>query len=308
MKEILRQSLALIPLALVAGCGGGSLKSSNPAIATAPTAPNTGTSNTGSGANAGGGTGSSTGSGTGSGAGSGTTGGTTGSAAGGSTAPSTPGIPATAKTITDIQTMPGWESCTDCANGTFAAYSMTEQVASPALSGAAAKFSLEGGTAPFGVALWWKYLTTDGNASHFVYDLYFYMEDPTAAQALEFNVGQSVGGARYDFATQCDLDSFSDHTWRVWNPANKGWTSSSANCPQPGAKTWNHLVWEFERNSSGQVVFKAVTLNDKRTEINLSMPAQSDSSNGIDVAFQLDANRDSALYSVWLDKVSLTYW
>lgn len=303
MKELVRQSLALIPLALLAGCGGGSFNSNNPVTAAAPTLPGSGSSNPAGGGSTGSGTGSTTGSGTGS-----TTGGTTGSTPTGSSAPATPGIPADAKAINDIQTLPSWESCTDCANSAFAAYSMTEQVASPALSGAAAKFSLEGGTAPFGGALWWKYLTTDGNASHFVYDLYFYMEDPSAAQALEFNVGQSVGGSRYDFATQCDLDSFSDHTWRVWNPTKQGWTPSGAYCPQPAAKAWNHLVWEFERNTSGPVVFKAVTLNDKRSEINVSMPAQADSSNGIDVAFQLDANRDAALYSVWLDKVSLKYW
>jgi len=300
MRKLLRQSLALFPLALLAGCGGGSFNSNNPVTASGTPAPAVG-SPSGNGANTGSGTGTSTGSTTGS------TGSNGGAPTAGSGA-SAPGIPSTAKTIADIQNMPSWESCTNCANGAFAAYSMTGQIATPALSGSSAKFSLEGGTTPFGVALWWKYLTTDSSASHFVYDLYFYMENPSAAQALEFNVDQSVGGARYDFATQCDLDSFSDHTWRVWNPTSKGWTSSSAYCPQPAAKAWNHLVWEFERNSSGLVVFKAVTLNDKRSEINVTMPAQSDSSNGIDIAFQLDANRDAALYSVWLDKGQLIYW
>jgi hypothetical protein len=300
MKQLLPQSLALLPLALLAGCGGGTFNSNNPAIASgAPApAPTVGSSPSGSGPSPGSGTGSSTGS---------TTGSTGGAPPAGSGA-STSGIPASAKTIADIQNMPDWESCTNCANGAFAAYSMSGQIATPALSGSSAKFSLEGGTAPFGVALWWKYLTTDNTATHFVYDLYFYVENPSAAQALEFNVDQSVGGLRYDFATQCDLDSYSDHTWRLWNPESKGWTSSSAYCPQPAAKAWNHLVWEFERSASNQVVFKAVTLNDKRSEVNLTMPAQADSSNGIDVAFQLDANRDAALYSVWLDKVKLIYW
>jgi len=301
MKELLRQSVALLPLALLAGCAGGSFNSNNPITVSGTPAPAVGSSPSGPSAPTGSGTGSSTGSTPGS------TGSTGGAPAAG-TGASAPGIPATAKTIADIQNMQGWENCTNCANGAFAAYSMTSQIAAPALSGSSAKFSLEGGTAPFGVALWWKYLTTDNTATHFVYDLYFYMDNPSAAQALEFNVDQSVGGARYDFATQCDLDSYSDHTWRVWNPAGKSWTSSSAYCSQPAAKTWNHLVWEFERNSSNQVVFKAVTLNDKRSEINITMPAQSDSNNGIDVAFQLDANRDAALYSVWLDKVKLIYW
>ena len=301
MKELLRQSLALLPLALLAGCGGGSFNSNNPITASGTPAPAVGSSPSGPSAP----TGSGTGSGTGSTPGS--TGSTGGAPAAG-TGASAPGIPATAKTIADIQNMSGWENCTNCANGACAAYSMTSQIAAPALSGSSARFSLEGGTAPFGVALWWKYLTTDNTATHFVYDLYFYAENPSASQALEFNVDQSVGGLRYDFATQCDLDPYSDHTWRVWNPTSKSWTSSSAYCSQPAAKTWNHLVWEFERNSSNQVVFKAVTLNDKRSEVNITMPPETDSNNGIDVAFQLDANRDAALYSVWLDKVKLIYW
>jgi hypothetical protein len=297
MKELLHQSLALFPLALLAGCGGGSFNSNNPGISSSTPAPSVGSP-------------SGTGAGTGSGAGAGSTTGSTGSSGAPTTGggASTPGIPSTAKTIADIQNMSGWESCTDCANVPFAAYSMNQQIAAPAVSGSSAKFSLEGGTAPFGGALWWKYLTTDSAATHFVFDLYFYMENPSAAQALEFNVDQSVGGLRYDFATQCDLDSFSGHTWHIWNPTKKGWTSSSDDCPLPAAKTWNHLVWEFERNSSGQVVFKAVTFNDKRSEINMTVPPWSDSSNGLDVGFQLDAHRDAALYSVWLDKVKLIYW
>ena len=58
----------------------------------------------------------------------------------------------------------------------------------------------------------------------------------------------------------------------------------------------------------GNVSFTAVSLNGSRQTINLSMPHVADSQSGLDVAFQLDADLTPTLYSVWLDKVSLTYW
>jgi hypothetical protein len=42
--------------------------------------------------------------------------------------------------------------------------------------------------------------------------------------------------------------------------------------------------------------------------VNMSMPHGSDSSSGVDIAFQADANMNATPYSVWLDKVSLTFW
>lgn len=183
---------------------------------------------------------------------------------------------------------------------------MTEGIGSPSLDGLAAQFSFLSGTASWGQALWWKYLTADNNATHFVYDLYFYMNNPTAAQALEFGVSQSTGGNRYEFATQCAMQE--SHTWRVWDPVNQGWSSTAAPCTAPAANTWNHLIWEFEHDANQQVVFTAVTLNGTRSVVNMSMSHQSDSSSGIDVSFQMDARSGPTLYSVWLDKVTLSFW
>jgi hypothetical protein len=224
--------------------------------------------------------------------------------------PASPGgspsnVPANAITISDIQKLAGWQNCTSCTGSAFARYSMKPGIASPSLSGASAQFSLLPGTLSFGGALWFKFLTIDGNATHFVYDLFLYTDNPSAPQALEFNVSQSTGGNRYSFATQCDLSNQS--MWMAWSPTN-AWVSTGVPCVQPPPNTWNHLIWEFERNSSGQAVFTAVTLNGNRSQINMSMSPTRDSSNGIDVAFQLDANRTATPYSVWLDQIKLTYW
>ena len=67
-------------------------------------------------------------------------------------------------------------------------------------------------------------------------------------------------------------------------------------------------MWELERDSGGNVVFTAVTVNGARGVVNMSMPHTSSSDSGVDVAFQVDADMAATPYSVWLDKVSLTFW
>jgi hypothetical protein len=212
-----------------------------------------------------------------------------------------------AKTISDIQKLGGWQSCFGSCSGTPAAvFSMAQGVAAPSLSGSSARFQLLPGTKPFGGVLWFKALGAQNNATHFIYDLNFYVDNPGAAQALEFNVTQSAGGARYNFSTQCDLAG--GHTWRAWDPVGFKWVSSSATCATPAANTWTHLVWEFERQPGGSVIFTAVSVNGQRQVVNLSMPHTSDSNSGVDIAYQSDANLTGTPYSVWLDKVSLTFW
>jgi hypothetical protein len=51
-----------------------------------------------------------------------------------------------------------------------------------------------------------------------------------------------------------------------------------------------------------------VTMNGVKEVVNLSMPHTPDTNSGIDIAYQSDANLTGTPYSVWLDKVSLTYW
>ena len=220
--------------------------------------------------------------------------------------PGTNATPSNAQTIPAIQTLTGWENCTACTGSAMAVYSMMQGVATPAMSGSSAQFQLLAGTLPFGGALWFKFLGAHNNATHFVYDLFFYVDNPAVAQAIEFNVSQSDGKNRYSFSTQCDLQGA--HAWRVWDPVGNKWVASAVTCAEPAAKTWTHLIWEFERDPGGNVIFTAVTVNGNRGVVNLSMPHTPDTSNGVDIAYQSDANLNGTPYSVWLDKVNLTYW
>jgi hypothetical protein len=183
---------------------------------------------------------------------------------------------------------------------------MTEGIATPSLSGSSARFSILTGTQPFGAVMWFKALGAHDSATHFLFDLEYYVDNPAAAQAMEFYVTQSSGGSRYNFGAQCDLAGA--HAWRMWDNIGKKWVASAAICPEPAAKTWNHAVFEFQRQTGGNLIFTAVTVNGQRSVVNLSMQHTPDSNSGLDIAYQSDSNNVGAPYSVWLDKVNLTYW
>lgn len=228
----------------------------------------------------------------------------------GSSAPATQPsvVPANATTISDIQKMPTWDSCSStCAGepGTDAVYSMESGISSPSLSGSAIKFNITGGT-PWAAALWWKQIGGNDAITHFVYEMSYYLSNVPAAQALEFNVNQNASGWRYEYATQCDIRGAG--VWRIWDHTAMHWVATLAPCPSPAANVWNKLTWEFERTADHKVVWVAVTLNGQRSVINQSFDAFTASGSGIDVAFQMDSDGGPTPWSVWVDNVSLSEW
>ncbi len=218
-------------------------------------------------------------------------------------------IPSNATYYNNIDQMTGWASCDACAGqggaGPSAVYSMTENQSSPSLDGKSAVFFL-GGTNPYASALWWKQLGGNSALHNFVYDLYFYMKNPSASQALEFDVNQSQNGQKFIFGTQCDYKDHKD--WDVWDTKNGAWIKTGIPCSPPQAYTWNHLVLEFQRTSGGKAAFVAVTLNGKKSYINRSYYPKSANAYELNAAFQMDGNGSAVDYSVWLDKVRLIGW
>jgi hypothetical protein len=200
----------------------------------------------------------------------------------------------------------GWASCTVCAGagglGGVATYSKSI-VLSPSLDGHSAKFNL-GGSTPYTNALWWKQLGANSYAHRFVYDLYFYLKNSSAPQALEFDVNQSVGGKKYIFGTECSMKI---GVWRIWNYSTH-WQSTGVACHPPTTYKWHHLQEEFQRTSTGKVMFVSITLDGNKHYINRTYYPGPSSAKEVNVAFQMDGNKYQTDYSVWLDKVKLTYW
>ena len=210
--------------------------------------------------------------------------------------------------ISSIQKMAGWESCTTCAglggNGPAAQYGYSQGVASPSLSGGAMEFYL-GGTTPYSDAIWWEQLGANNNATHFQYDLDFYLTSPQVSEALEFDVNQSIGNQKFIFGTQCGV--ISDGQWDVWDTLGNTWRPTGIACPMPAAFQWHHLTWEFYRDNT-YTHYVAVTLDGVKHYVNIAYQAKPWGANEINVAFQMDGNVRQDAYNAWLDNVTLRYW
>jgi hypothetical protein len=223
-----------------------------------------------------------------------------------STSTSTTTAPAGAITYANLEDGAGWSNCGACAGangaGPVVPYSMTTAT-SPSLDGSSANFWI-GGTTPYGDALWWKQLGANSAVSHFQYDVYFYLKNSAAPQALEFDVNQTINGYQYIFGTQCNIRG--DHAWDVWD-YNQHWVSTGIACSAPTAYTWHHLTWQFER-ASGKMHFISVTLDGVTHYVNRYQTPKPKTTNELNVAFQMDGNSSMTNYNVWLDKVSLKAW
>jgi hypothetical protein len=215
---------------------------------------------------------------------------------------STVGFAQTTKTY--IEKMSGWQSCSVCAgaggNGATVSHAMIQNISSPTMGAKSAEYKISG-TARYGAALWWKQLGADPSVHNFQYDVYYYLKNPAASQALEFDVNQSLSGHRFVFGTQCNIAS---HTYDVWSVATR-WTHTGIACARPTAYKWNHITLQFKRTSTGKVMFVSVTINGALHYINRSFSPESSGAKELNVAFQMDGNRTLVDYQTWLEKVSL---
>lgn len=222
-----------------------------------------------------------------------------------------PAPPSTAVTLSNIDQMTGWQSCTACAgaagNGPNSVISMVENIVSPSLDGKSAKFSIAPG-ASYADALWWKQLGAVNTATNLKYDLYFYLTQPQNAQALEFDNNQANGNMRFIFGTQCNIKTGSTvGHWDVWGNADGNWLSTGIACSAPTAFQWHHLTWEFKRTAT-QVTYVGLTYDGVTHYVNRTYTARPSSVNELNVAIQLDGDSAMQAYSEWVDKISLTYW
>ena len=212
---------------------------------------------------------------------------------------------ATATVFNHIEDMSGWSSCTSCAGGGGkAVYSMKQHQASPSVDGSSMEISL-GGTKPFSHALFWRRMSSNGTASNFVLDMYYYIDNPQNSQALEFAANQSVSNYWYKFSVQCNFNS---NEWRVWDSKGSRWVSTGMACIRPPAFTWQHVVFEYSR-SGGQANFVSITVNGNKNYVNRSfLPLKQTQSNAVGIHFQADGDAKQDDYKVWVDGITLTYW
>ena len=209
-------------------------------------------------------------------------------------------------TYASVDQMGGWGSCSVCAGVNASGPNASHYMGwtnNPSLDGKSAVFTLAG-TKAYSDAIWWKSMAGNDAKTHFLYDFYFYIKNPAASEALEFDVNQAAGNRRYVYGTQCGVNY--DHQWDVWDTAGGHWKPTGIGCSVK-AYAWNHVTWEFER-SGGRIHFIAVTMNGKKSYVNRWYNSKSWGASEISVAIQLDQTASHTTYSEWVDKINVTMW
>jgi hypothetical protein len=225
--------------------------------------------------------------------------------------------------ISSVQDLPGWQSCGGlfppgsgragqiCAAGGGTPNSaMTQNVSSPSLDSKSAEFSI----APqlpdcpgYCNMLYFNPLAGGNNVSHFTYDVYFYIDDPTAPQALEFDTNQTYGGQRWVWGSECNFKA--DGHWDIWDDAPQtGWEETDIPCLATDfqANSWNHIAWDVQQ-SGNNVQYNTLTINGTVYQVNTTYPNQQNwTLEEIDTAFQMDLDEAGTPFHVWLDKFTLT--
>ncbi|MGB7133589.1 MAG: Ig domain-containing protein [Candidatus Sulfotelmatobacter sp.] len=259
----------------------------------------------------------------GSGSGSGSSGSGTGSGSSGTASNAASG----AKSFSSLQHSGGWAqygqigpNYVDCSpspcNGI--AFSMTQNVTSPSISGEASEFNV-GGSAPFGDGLFNNHLIGPGSSQglpdsnntlvptlhNFTYDVYFYGDNLGLSQALEFDINQFFDNNSYIWGHECRIASGNE--WDVWDNQNQQWKPTGVPC-HPNSNSWNHLTIQVQRNSNDELVYQSITLNGVTYNLNWTFPHGSAQGwYGVTINYQMDGNSQQNSYNVYLDNLTFSY-
>ncbi len=248
----------------------------------------------------------------------------------GNTPPSTPAAPggSSANSFSNIQAASGWGqaaqgppsfvncSPSPCDGITFG---MQQGIQSPSMSGNASQFSV-GGTSVYGDAFFNNHLigayssqglpdtngTLVSSLHNFTYDVYFYGDNLSLSQALEFDINQFFNSTGLIFGHECRIAGGNE--WDVWDNQNAHWKPTGIPCnPKSGA--WNHVTIQVQRTSNNELLYQSITLNGNTQPLNWTFPAGTAPSNwyGVTINYQMDGDNRQDPYSIYLDKLTFSY-
>ena len=209
--------------------------------------------------------------------------------------------------------------CSGCSpSGPQVSWGMSQNVSSPSLSGRASLMQI-GGQTVYSDALWNNHLIGDfssqglpdtnrsmvPNLHNFVYDVYFYVQNPSVSQALEFDINQFVNGLSFIWGHECRIAG--GNQWDIWDNPSQTWHPTGVPC-NPVANAWNHLTIAVQRTSDNHLLFQSITLNGQTATLNYYESPTPTNWYGVTINYQQDGNFKQAPYSVWLDNLNFSYW
>lgn len=240
----------------------------------------------------------------------------------------TVGSSTAARIFSNLQNKGGWTGyallppsfgiCSTCkSSGPEVKWSWTPNISSPSMDGISTKTVYGGGTVQWADVLWNNHLIGDFSSqglpdfSHtlvpqyhdFTYDVYFWIGNASASQALEFDINQFFGGKSFIWGHECRIAG--GHEWDTWNNQTEHWVPSGIPC-NPVSNAWNHLIINVKRTSTNKLLFHSITLNGKTAILDRYDTPTSRNWYGITVNYQIDGNVNGTPYTVYLDKFNFT--
>lgn len=223
-------------------------------------------------------------------------------------------LPAGVISVSSIQALNNWTGTNDSgSSGTSTG--RTSVTGSPSLSGSARKFATtftnSGGErydASFG---------DDTTSMNFIYDAYVYLARPSSGIAnLEFDLNQVTdNGQTVIYGFQCDgWTGTWDYTANLGTPADPVdvWVHSSQAC---NPRTWSTNVWHhvqigYSRDSSGNVTYDFVYLDNVAMPINATVNSSFALgwSPTLLTNFQVDGFGSSGSTTVYIDNLTIYRW
>jgi hypothetical protein len=113
-----------------------------------------------------------------------------------------------------------------------------------------------------------------------------------------------VNGLEYPFQVQCDFKD--TKLWRVWNPANQDWVSTTIGCAEFSANTWNHFTLNFSRTSSNQLLYQNIVINNVTYGFNMTQsPISNSNADSMAIDVTLDGDQNGDAYTFLFDQMTL---
>ena len=220
-------------------------------------------------------------------------------------------IPSDAHSSADLASASNWTYTHDSGTAGSATGSTHYPVSSPSLDGKAREYSVS-----YSDKAGERYsLTFDHNTevTHFVYDTYIYIEEPSEVENIELDMNQVISnGKTVIFAFQCSGNA---GAWEYSTISGNSphWHSTGLSCSPKkwSAKTWHHVQIGSHRNSSGDVTYDWVNLDGSYKQVNKEGNGAIDlhwAAGDLNLNFQLDGATSRGTMQVYADKLIIHYW
>ncbi|HEY1576140.1 MAG TPA: hypothetical protein VGF82_03600 [Terracidiphilus sp.] len=222
-------------------------------------------------------------------------------------------IPSNAIASSDLDASPNWEWTHDPGTPGSSQGTTTYPVSGYSADNTARKFYMTYSGASG--ELYHVSFATDKTATHFVYDAYVYLTDPSQVANLEMDMNDVMtDGRTVILATQCSSYS---NSWEYTLLTDGGfhWHPSNIPCSPKkwSANTWHHIQIASHRDGNGVATYDWVSVDGTYGDFDNASGADAKSLGwaigDLLINFQIDgANKGSGSATIYTDKLIVYRW